>query len=46
MSAYLKKVTESKEAFRKKLAAKSIGEKLTILDRLAERSKILKRAKG
>lgn len=45
MSSYLKKVTKSKEAFRKKLASKSIGEKLTLLDRLAERSKLLKQAK-
>ncbi len=34
MSSYLKKVTKSREAFRKKLSSKSIGEKSTLLDRL------------
>ena len=45
MSAYFDKVTASKSTYRKKLAQKSIEEKLTLLDRLAERSQMIKKSK-
>ena len=46
MSQYLEKVTKSKEAFRLELRSKPLLEKLAILDRLAERSWMIKGASG
>ncbi len=45
MSANFDKIAASKSAFRKKLAQKPIEEKLTLLDRLAERSRMIKKSK-
>ncbi len=46
MSRYLEKVTKSKEAFRLELRSKPLLEKLAILDRLAERSWMIKGSIG
>ena len=46
MSFDWQKVTESKEAYRRKLAAKPIAEKLRMLDALRERALVLRQARG
>ncbi len=44
MNHFPQKVVDSKRAFRRELAAKPIGEKLRILDRMREREATIRRA--
>jgi hypothetical protein len=44
MTFDLEKITESKERYRRKLAALPFGEKLRILDRMRKRDNTLRRA--
>jgi hypothetical protein len=44
MSHFPEKVTASKRSFRRELAAKPVGEKLRILDRMRERDSSIRRA--
>lgn len=46
MNSYFEKVKESKDAFRQELRSKPLAEKLAILDRLAERSWLIRGASG
>lgn len=43
MSFDLEKILESKRAFRRKLAARSVAEKLRILDALRERELVIRK---
>jgi hypothetical protein len=44
MSDFPEKVTDSKRSFRRELAARPVGEKLRILDRMRERDTTIRRA--
>jgi hypothetical protein len=44
MSFDLQRVLESKRAYRKKLAARPVAEKLRLLDEMGERAQVIRRA--